>query len=105
MTGKNFPLMIFGKFLNAQMFPQIRALSMIFLHGNTFARLTKISLVMRDHQSRKHGLKLMQWIRSPLLLKRLPMYMAAFYHIKDINRFLAVLPTQLACDAMPWESH
>jgi len=31
------------------------------------------------------------------------MYMAAFYHIKDINRFLAVLPTQLACDAMLWE--
>eukprot|EP00588_Corethron_pennatum_P005729 CAMPEP_0194298328 /NCGR_PEP_ID=MMETSP0169-20130528/60104_1 /TAXON_ID=218684 /ORGANISM="Corethron pennatum, Strain L29A3" /LENGTH=557 /DNA_ID=CAMNT_0039048303 /DNA_START=181 /DNA_END=1854 /DNA_ORIENTATION=+ len=31
------------------------------------------------------------------------MYMAAFYHVKDINRFLAVLPTQLACDTMLWE--
>jgi len=30
-------------------------------------------------------------------------YIAAFYDVHDFNRFLAVLPTQLACDVITWK--
>lgn len=41
----------------------------------------------------------------PILFSFLPLLTAAFHEKTDLNRFLAVLPTKLACDIILWTYH
>ena len=43
--------------------------------------------------------------RTYLSLFLLPLLTAAFHEKTDLNRFLAVLPTKLACDIILWTYH